>query len=57
MPMSPEIKEMMAPDVPLSKVRQLAIEAGMRTLWQNAAEKVLAGETSLQEIRRAVPQV
>ncbi|HEY5493324.1 MAG TPA: ATPase, T2SS/T4P/T4SS family [Candidatus Anoxymicrobiaceae bacterium] len=57
MPMSPEIKEIMAPDVPLSKVRELAIQAGMRTLWQNAVEKVLAGETSLQEIRRTVPLV
>lgn len=56
MPMSPEIKELMAPDVPLIKVRQCAIEGGMRTLWQNAVEKVLAGQTSLEEIRRAVPQ-
>jgi len=56
MRMTGEIKEMMAPDVPLFKVRNLAIEDGMRTLWQNAVEKVLAGETSLEEIRRAVPQ-
>ncbi len=56
MPMSPAIKEMMAPDIPLIKVRQGAIEEGMRTLWQNAVEKVLAGQTSLEEIRRAVPQ-
>jgi len=28
----------------------------MRTLWQNAVEKVLAGETSIDEIKRTVPR-
>ncbi|MHB8894352.1 MAG: GspE/PulE family protein [Candidatus Geothermincolia bacterium] len=57
MPMSPEIKDMMAPDVRLSKIKELAVQQGMRTLWQNAVDKVLAGETSIDEIKRAVPQV
>ena len=56
MPMSEDIKEMMAPEVPLSRIRQSAIEAVMRTLWQNAVEKVLAGETSIEEIKRAIPR-
>jgi len=56
MPMLPEIKDMMAPDIRLSKIRQVAIDSGMRTLWQNAVEKVLAGQTTLEEIKRAVPR-
>jgi type II secretory ATPase GspE/PulE/Tfp pilus assembly ATPase PilB-like protein len=47
---------MMAPDIRLSKIRQVAIDSGMRTLWQNAVEKVLAGQTTLEEIKRAVPR-
>ena len=43
MPMLPEIKDMMAPDILLSKIRQAAIDSGMRTLWQNAVAKVLRG--------------
>jgi type IV pilus assembly protein PilB len=56
MPMTPEIKDMMAPEVRLSHVRETAIAQGMRTLWQNAVEKVLAGETSVDEIKRTVPR-
>ena len=56
MPMTPEIKDMMAPDVRISHIKEKAIEQGMRTLWQNAVEKVLAGETSIDEIKRTVPR-
>jgi type IV pilus assembly protein PilB len=56
MPMTPEIKDMMSPEVRLSKIREIAIDQGMRTLWQNAVEKVLAGETSIEEIKRTVPR-
>jgi type II secretory ATPase GspE/PulE/Tfp pilus assembly ATPase PilB-like protein len=56
MPMTPEIKDIMAPDARLSRIKQLAIEQGLRTLWQNAVDKVLTGETSIDEIKRAVPR-
>lgn len=56
MPMSHEIKDMMVPDVRLTKIRSQAMKEGMRTLWQNASDKVLSGETSLEEIKRAVPR-
>lgn len=56
MPMSPEIKDMMAPDVRLNRIRELAISEGMRTLWQNASDKVVAGETTIEEIRRTIPR-
>ena len=56
MPMTPEIKDIMAPDARLSRIKQLAIEQGMCMLWQNAVDKVLTGETSIDEIKRAVPR-
>lgn len=56
MPMSHEIKDMMTPDVRLSDIKSLAIDQGMRTLWQNAAEKVISGITTIEEIRRTVPR-
>jgi type II secretory ATPase GspE/PulE/Tfp pilus assembly ATPase PilB-like protein len=56
MPMSEEIKDLIAPDVPLRRIRDKAVEQGMRTLWQNAVGKVLAGNTSLEEIRRTIPR-
>ena len=56
MPMSTEIKDMMAPEVRLATIKQKAIDQGMRTLWQNAVDKVLEGETTLDEIKRTVPR-
>jgi type II secretory ATPase GspE/PulE/Tfp pilus assembly ATPase PilB-like protein len=57
MPMTMEIRDIMTPDVRLSRIRQLAVDQGMRTLWQNGVDKVLAGETSLDEIKRTVPRI
>lgn len=56
MPMTEEVKDLMAPGVRLNAIRDKAVEQGMRTLWQNAVSKVLAGETSLEEIRRTIPR-
>ncbi|MBU1672289.1 MAG: GspE/PulE family protein [Actinobacteria bacterium] len=56
MPMTEEIKDLMAPEVPLRKVREMAYSQGVRKMWLNAVDKVLAGETSVAEIMRAVPR-
>jgi type IV pilus assembly protein PilB len=56
MTMTEEIKDLMAPEVPLRKVRDMAYSQGVRTMWQNAVEKVLAGETSVAEVTRAIPR-
>jgi len=56
MPVSDEIKEIMTPEVRLNNVSDLAVQQGMLTLCQNAVSKVMAGETSLEEIRRTVPR-
>lgn len=47
-----EIRDMIACKEPVSKIRNKAVESGMKTLRQSAMEKVLAGETTLREINR-----
>lgn len=39
---------------PSDEIQEIAIEQGMRTLWQDGLEKVAAGMTSLEEIMRVV---
>jgi len=38
-----------------AEIWQLALEAGVKTLFQDAIEKVMAGVTTLEEVARAVP--
>src|SRR5262249_22621345 len=40
--------------MPTRSLQQVAIEQGMRTLWQNGFRRVLAGQTPLEEIFRVV---
>ncbi len=54
MPMTEELKEMMTTQVPIHEVKETAVRQGMRTLWRNAVAKVLAGTTSVEEIRRCI---
>ena len=56
MMMTDEIRDLMVPGVCLDDVTDLAISQGMHTLWQNGVAKVLAGVTSLEEIRRTLPR-
>lgn len=39
---------------PTSVLNQLAIERGMQTLWQNGLRRVLSGQTTLDEVFRAI---
>src|SRR3989304_262487 len=53
-PMSARIKEMIASKASEGEIRQTAIAEGMKTLGENALEKVRMGITTLEEIRRVV---
>ncbi len=37
-----------------SALEQIAIQQGMRTLWQNGLQRAVTGETTLEEIIRVV---
>jgi general secretion pathway protein E len=37
-----------------SALEQIAIQEGMRTLWQNGLQRAVTGQTTLEEIIRVV---
>lgn len=54
MVMDDDIRRLFLHEAPAEQLRQAAIEHGMRTLREDAIDKVAAGVTSLQEIARVV---
>jgi type IV pilus assembly protein PilB len=54
MVMDDEIRKLFLHDASADQMRALAMEHGMRTLREDALDKVAAGTTSLQEIARVV---
>jgi type IV pilus assembly protein PilB len=54
MVMDDDIRKLFLHEAPADQMRKLAIEHGMRTLREDALDKVAAGTTSLQEIARVV---
>lgn len=40
--------------LPTSRLEEIAVQQGMRTLWQNGLSRALAGETTLEEIARVI---
>ena len=40
--------------MPTSALEEIAIQQGMRTLWQNGLHRAITGQTSLEEIIRVV---
>jgi type II secretory ATPase GspE/PulE/Tfp pilus assembly ATPase PilB-like protein len=40
--------------LPARALQQVAIEQGMRTLWHNGLRRVLAGQTTIEEIMRVI---
>lgn len=54
MVMDDDIRKLFLHEAPAEQIRALAIEHGMRTLRDDALDKVAAGVTSLQEMARVV---
>jgi type II secretory ATPase GspE/PulE/Tfp pilus assembly ATPase PilB-like protein len=49
------MREALLHKMPTRALQQVAIEHGMRTLWQNGLRRALQGMTSLEEIIRIIP--
>ena len=49
---SREIKEMIMKNATTAEIKRTAIAAGMHTLHRSAAEQVVKGITSIEEMRR-----
>ena len=47
---TPQMRRLKLHDITPEKIRDLAFDAGFRTLRQSAIEKLLAGVTSLEEV-------
>jgi len=54
MPVTDEMRRLTLERPTADQVRALAVRAGMKTLRQHAIDKVLAGMTTLEEVRRKV---
>ena len=52
MPISEELREMMLRNAPNAEIREAALTVGMKTLRQNALQKVLDGVTTIEEVLR-----
>jgi len=52
MPISPEIRELILRNAPTAELREVAQSQGMRSLRQNALQKVLDGVTTVEEVLR-----
>ncbi len=53
--MSPEIKKLTAQNADIRDIRKVAIKEGMRPLRISGAQKVAAGETTIDEVLKVAP--
>jgi type II secretory ATPase GspE/PulE/Tfp pilus assembly ATPase PilB-like protein len=51
---SEPFREAVLQKVPTSRLEEIAVQQGMRTLWQNGLARALAGETTMEEIVRVI---
>lgn len=54
MPVTPALREAILQEADRQSVQQLAEQEGMQTLWQDGIAKVLAGLTTLSELKRVL---
>jgi len=49
------IREAVMEKMPTRKLQEVAVKRGMRTLWQAGMDRIVSGETPLEEIIRSIP--
>jgi general secretion pathway protein E len=47
-------REAVLKKVPTSALEEIAVQQGMRTLWQNGISRALSGQTTVEEIIRVL---
>jgi type IV pilus assembly protein PilB len=50
--MSPRLRELAFNEAPTAEIRRVAVEEGMKTLFQDGLQKVMKGMTTLEELFR-----
>ena len=57
MEITEEIKQQIVTTSAANAIKQIACRGGMRTLWEHGLVKVLAGETTLEEVRKRTEHI
>ena len=52
MPISEELRGLILRNAPTAEIREIALAQGMKTLRQNALQKVIEGVTTVEEVLR-----
>jgi type IV pilus assembly protein PilB len=52
MPITEELRTLILRNAPTAEIRDLALNQGMKTLRQNALQKVIEGVTTVEEVLR-----
>ena len=55
LPLSPAVQELISDSVGLAELRRQGMKEGMRTLRLSGAQKVAAGQTTIEEVMRVAP--
>jgi len=55
MPLSGSLKQLIHHDTDLAAIRQQALKEGMHILRVSGAHKVIAGDTTIEEVMRVTP--
>ena len=50
--MEEELQRLVLEKADANTIRERAVRLGMRILWQDGSEKILAGQTTLEEVMR-----
>lgn len=51
---NPEIEKFILTNPPVSSIKEMAVKNGMVTIWQSGLLEVVAGKTTLEEVKKAV---
>ncbi len=54
--LSGSMKQLIQPDTDISALRRQAFKEGMRSLRLSGAQKIAAGQTTIEEVLRVTPQ-
>jgi len=52
-----EIQDLITKDVPSTEIEKLAVKKGFRTMFEDGRDKVLKGETTVEELQRVIGTV
>jgi type II secretory ATPase GspE/PulE/Tfp pilus assembly ATPase PilB-like protein len=52
-----EIQDLITKNVPSTEIEKFAVKKGFKTMFEDGREKVLKGETTVEELKRVIGTV